>query len=195
MTRICRSTGVLVLLCLFLSTPATADERSWSDPADTAGRLDIKSISHHHGASTDWVIHRVAMYEPWRNRIVRPHGDAWLGLWFSTRGDNCAEVQANVILRKGKLIGRIRTYDPLGCGRGDDSGGWGDWQRIPHDPRRPNRRTLIIPVPLEMLSEDSLDSYKWTASTNLWNENRCRDICWDDAPDNGDEKGLLLHQL
>jgi hypothetical protein len=75
--------------------------------------------------------HRVVTFDPWRSRVLSSSGTGSLSLWLSTRGNNCADWHFYVDFFKGALRSRIRTYDPLSCGRGDDSGGWGDWRLIP----------------------------------------------------------------
>jgi hypothetical protein len=129
--------------------------------------------------------------------MLSENGSGGLSLIFSTEGDACAEALVIVDFKDGKLRSRIRSYDPLGCGPGDDSGGFGEWRAIPQRPRRDNRRSIVVFVPIGMLSKTELDQYRWSAHAFfLQDGTRCSPwVCEDDAPDGGRLRGLITHSL
>jgi len=197
MRALVRAGAITLLTGLLLAGgPATADRLVVADANDTSGRMDIRRVIHGHlDAST--VAHRVATYRRWRSRMLSAKGSGALSLIFSTEGNSCAEALVIVDLKDGRLRSRIRSYDPLGCGRGDDSGGFGEWRPIPQRPRRDNRRSITVFVPLDMLSKTELDQYRWSATTFFLQDGTpCSPhVCGDDAPDGGRERGLITHSL
>ncbi len=129
--------------------------------------------------------------------MLSAKGSAALSLVFSTGGNACAEAHVMVDFKDGRLRSRIQSYDPLGCGRHDDSGGFGEWRAIPQRPRRDNRRSIVVFVPIDMLSKTELDQYRWSANTFFLQDGTpCSPrVCEDDAPDGGHERGLITHSL
>jgi hypothetical protein len=128
--------------------------------------------------------------------MLSAKGSGALSLMFSTEGNACAEAHVMVDFKDGRLRSRIQSYDPLGCGPNDDSGGFGEWRTISQRPHRDNRRSIVVFVPLDMLSKTELDQYGWSASTYfLKQRTACSDLCADDAPDGGYERGLMTHSL
>lgn len=65
--------GVLVALGLMVvlvqAPPAAADTRTHSDPNDTAGPLDIKSVKHGH--SGERYLHKITTYGAWGPRHLK----------------------------------------------------------------------------------------------------------------------------
>ena len=92
--------------------------------------------------------------------------------------------------RRGELRARWHTYDPLGCGRRDDSGSssdfYGDVKAIKRGPKR-----LAVLVPRRLLPRrDDADP---GSATTVWD---CENPCGDNAPnrDNSD-RALIRHAL
>ena len=191
------------LVVVFLATtfavtlfPARADQRWVRDSNDTPRRLDIRWVSHGHASDPSVLRHRVTMYADWRRWVLSPEGPGSMSLWFSTSGDSCAEAHVIVDVKDGRFRARIQSYNPLFCGRHDDSGGSGNLRLIPQRPRRPDARSLVVFVPADMLAEGGVDEYAWSATTYFYKEGtKCFQVCIDDVPDNGHERGRIVHRL
>ncbi len=175
------------LLVISLTAPATADTTTFFDPNDTRSPLDVRSLRNGHKGEI--LRHVVTTREGWsRFAFVRQGSMYFL---FSTRGDSCAEYQVRVDAKRGQIRARWQSYDPLGCGRHDDNGGFSDfYARLDWEKLRDDRFVLHVPIDLLELPADA-DHYRWSAITT-WD--RCYP-CGDTAPDRGTDRGLFTHQL
>lgn len=168
--------------------PATADTARHRDPNDTSGRLDVAVVRHGHSSDDSALKHLVRTREGWSKRAFRRRGT--LRLVFSLRGDSCAEAEVVVDVARGRWRGRWRGYDPLGCGRGDDSGGYGEFlRRVPV--RKSARDRIVVEVPRDLFPQRASE-YRWGVTTT-WT---CDQPCGDNAPDraNGD-RAPIQHTL
>lgn len=170
-----------------LSAPATADTTTFFDPNDTRSPLDVRSLRNGHDGDT--LRHVIITREGWSLSSFDRYG--YMYFVFSTRGDSCAEYQAWVDTRNGQIRARWQNYDPLGCGRHDDDGGFSDFYAdLEWEKPRDDRFVLHVPIDLLELPANA-DRYRWSVVTT-WT--RC-DPCGDTTPDRGSLRGLFTHVL
>ena len=187
----------LVLLVTLSPVPmAGANPGGEGDAADTRGKLDIAAIRHGHGGSPRVLAHRVITWEKWDSRVLGPGGKGDLDLIFSTRKNECAELMIRVVRRHGNLRAQIRSYDPLGCGPYDDSGGGSDFVKMDARVGRPSPRSVRIAFDRSELLPRWDDDYKWSVQTR-WESDRCPNgTCYDSGPDEGrGMRGVVKHTL
>jgi hypothetical protein len=182
--------SALLVALLALGTPATADSYRSSDPSDTRGRLDLKSVAVGHREDEqqgEWLIHRLRTFEPWRGRVLKRRATE-LDLRFDNDGDSGAERVIYVGFREGRLIAEMHEYD--------QSGDSADIFLIGEVPvMKPDRDRIKIFVPRAWLSEEQISRYRWRANSYFFDKDnpRCDDqhVCHDDVPDSG----WLIHEL
>lgn len=85
--------------------------------------MDVRSLRNGHEGQV--LRHVVTTREGWTKSSFGRYGNMFFN--FSTRGDSCAEYQAWVDARNGEIRARWQSYDPLGCGRHDDDGGYSNF--------------------------------------------------------------------
>lgn len=177
-----------VVLGFFGTSGALADSEARKDPNDSRGRLDVKVVRHAHSDNAKTLKHVVITREGWTTRAFGRKGTIFFV--FSWRGNNCAETHVWVDVKDGALRARWRAWDPLGCGRGDDSGGWGEFYGKPRV-RKTSLTRLVLLVPRTLLPR-RIDSYRW-AVTTLWS---CKKPCGDKAPDRGHpDRAIVRHDI
>lgn len=166
---------------------AVADSGAVRDPDDSQGRLDVKTLRHGHTSGGD-LKHVIVTRESWTKRHFAREGFVWF--YFSSFGDSCAEIWVAVDVHRGDLRARWQGYDPLGCPKGDDSGGFSDSQgelKV----RKPGGDRLVLILPRDFFPK-RVDSYRW-AVTTIWHP--C-DPCGDSAPDRGNaDRTVIRHEL
>ncbi|MBW3595529.1 MAG: hypothetical protein KY391_08115, partial [Actinobacteria bacterium] len=57
------------LLGSALAAPSAADTARFSDPNDTPGKLDVKTVRHGHDGSR--LVHNLSTYRRWNSRTLR----------------------------------------------------------------------------------------------------------------------------
>jgi hypothetical protein len=165
-----------------------ADTQTQRDPEDSAGRLDVKVIRHSHTQDGRFLKHVVVTREGWSERAFRRKGLIYFV--FSWRGNNCAESEVIVDTKDGGLRARWHGYDPLGCGKGDDAGGYGEFHGNVKV-RKPTSNRLILLVPRKLFP-NRMDRYQWSVTTT-W---VCDNPCGDNAPDReNSDRALVRHDL
>lgn len=183
-----------MLPVLALGGVAVGDADLARDADDTRGRLDVKQIRHGHGTRMGLLRHRIAMHGEWGTRVLRRKGAGELYLIFSTRGNNCAEQRVKIVKRDGELSAFIQAYDPVGCGRYDDSGAMSEYVALDAEIDRRRGRDIIVTFDKRDLRK-KLDDYSWSVMTILESQ-RCNDSCIDYGPDDGKGvRGVLVHDL
>lgn len=107
--------------------------------------MDVRSLRNGHEGQV--LRHVVTTREGWSRSAFDRYG--YMYFIFSTRGDSCADYQAAVDTRNGKIRARWQSYDPLGCGEHDDSGGFSDfYARLEWEKPRDDRFVLKVPIDL-----------------------------------------------
>jgi hypothetical protein len=155
-----------------VQAPAAADVVTRKDPKDTAGRLDIRRVSHGH-AGEGAVTHTITTYRRFASRLLRPHGKATgvLQLWIDGDSDDGWWARQVVVQwRNGRL--RAPIFDA-------------ETQRRVGRAKvtRPNRRSVKVAIKLSHLGDlGESREYFWMAVSDFWNQTRCKSSCWDFAP-------------
>ena len=194
MRRIGATLAVLVVLSV--APIAGASRGGEGDRKDVRGRLDVAAMWHNHGAKRRVLAHRVITWANWNPRILGPGKRGELNFIFSTRKNSCAEYLVRVVRRHGKLQAQIRSYDPLGCGPYDDSGGGSDFVEMDARFSRPDDHSVRIAFDRSELLPRWDDDYKWSVQTR-WHSDRCPNgTCYDSGPDEGQGmRGIVKHTL
>lgn len=153
-----RVSAIPILLAVFIAatlTPATADSARFTDPNDTPGKLDVKSVRHSHDGRR--LIHAVGTFQRWRSRVLR--GDeTYIGFYLDagtkgTRADRFVWVR----WKRGRGL-YAQIFRPLTHANGDFLG--------PVRVSRPNRRSVRISLRPSQLSNAIRDGYRWRVTTS-----------------------------
>lgn len=186
--RLARRAGLLtniVVLCLLTANgPAAANTNLRQDANDTAGRLDVRSISHGHRPNGK-LVHTISIYKGWRSGILdrRLTGiDLFLDVDDQPGPDLYISVEVD---DDGRLRAPIRDWDT-------------DRRMGTADPSKPTEKTLLIEFSPSDLGT-SVQEYSWTARTTFHQEGHPRcdeddhgDIgCTDHAPN----RGVITHRF
>lgn len=131
--------------------PASADSGSVTDPDDTPGALDVRSISYGH-SDGGLVTHRLVMWNNWKNGTLRGSASKII-LTFNTDEDSIKERGLTIDIFQGSLFAEMRCY----CGGREVIVGYAKvW--------RPDAASIKVAIPKRLLKK-SLASYRWRAST------------------------------
>ena len=174
----------IVLGLLLVASPTGASRSGAGDPADVAGPLDVRRITHGHG-SGDKLWHKVVMHQRWGARDLE--GEDEIRFHFSYDGeDRYDEVHASVALKDGKLAAWVFPYV-----EGSDYANVGPSKRIRLT--RPNRYSVKIFFDNGWV--DARDRYAWSVGSSFRERDseRCRRACFDYAP--GHNPNRLVHGL
>jgi hypothetical protein len=158
--------------------------KSFSDPDDTAGGLDIAALEQTQESSmtsaTTEIVHRITMVEDWTNDALA--GPAYMELYFDLDGEADSFERILTIdldAEEGTLWASM--LDPTtGQGRG--------YAAV----SRPDGKTIEVRVP-PLLLKRGVDSYRWYAYVDGGQFDLCPtgESCTDRAPD----QGLIVHKL
>lgn len=166
---------------------ALADTQAVRDPNDTASRLDVKVLRHGHTPNGS-LKHVIVTREGWTKSQFAREGS--IRFLFSYFGDSCADAWVLIDTKNGELRARWQGYDPLGCPKGDDNGGFTNYYENV-TVKKPSRDRIVLIVPRERFPKRA-DAYRW-AVTTIWTA--C-DPCGDDAPDRGNsDRTKIRHEL
>lgn len=170
---------VIVLSVVAVAPHTLADTTVTSDPNDSPGRFDVKSVSHGH-TRNGLLTHKVTMWNTWNNGALR--GDAnQIRVSFNTDSDRVKEREMIIDLWRGSLFAEMRCY----CNQRDVVVGFAKvW--------RPDESSIKVAFPRRLLRK-RLSTYRWRVSTHYakpWHT-ICRigdgvqSVCRDYAPDRG----------
>lgn len=177
-----------IALTMVVPLGALADTHVERDPDDSMGRLDVKVVRHGHTLTGD-LKHVIVTRETWTKRQFDRKGS--IRFLFSYYGDSCADAWVLIDVHRGDLRARWQGYDPLGCPKGDDDGGFSDFYGDV-TVRKPSKDRLVLVVPRELFPVRA-DDYRW-AVTTVWTD--CKDPCGDNAPDRADaDRTKIRHDL
>lgn len=166
---------------------ALADTQAVRDPDDSASRLDVKVLRHGH-TSSGALRHTIVTREGWTTREFARQGS--ILVYFSLFGDSCADAWVWIDTKKGELRARWQGYNPLGCPKGDDNGGFSDYYGDVAV-KKPSRHRIVLIVPREMFPARA-DAYRWSVTTTWWPCNPCGD----NAPDRrNSDRTKIRHEL
>jgi hypothetical protein len=180
--------AVIVVALALIAAPVSADTKIARDPDDTAGRLDLKSLSHRH-SGTD-LVHRLNTYHNWRSRRLRGRRTL-IQLWFSTdKEDRYAEKRVVIDFEDGRLRAWLQTYQ-----ESSDQVTVGPLRRI--EVNRHNRHSVTVLFKKRALVSNRKDRYAWSASTSfkkVHGNGACRHrVCVDSGPP-GRGAGRITHK-
>jgi hypothetical protein len=181
--------STIVVGMVLFAAPVAADRKIVGDSNDTAGRFDVKLLSHRHARRAGVLIHRLGTYHNWRNRSLRGSRN-YLDIWFTTdKEDRYAEKRIVIDFEDGELRASIQSYQEY-----SDGAAVGPPRLI--RVRRPNRHAVSV-----LLSRKALvgkhGTYGWSASTSFRRAGSpgCgARACFDSAPV-GAKRGLISHRV
>lgn len=138
-----------------------------SDPADTAGKLDIAMVRWVKEGDDAPMTVTVTMHERWRLRALRARNRLVIAI--DADGDRAIDYRARVRRMDGHLMVFIKgsgsSFEPL-------------------EAHRPNRRTVHFTVPGDSPPNPQGDLALFARSRYV-NDGRCAGGCVDRAPDSG----------
>lgn len=177
-----------VVLSSFMPIAAAADSAHMTDPNDTPGKLDVRRLAHGHTA--DKLKHVVGTDNAWHNSVLSG-SNSHIYLWISTDSESeFAERRVVIDLRNDKLWAAIQPYVESA-----DAADVGPLTEI--RVRRPSRRKVAVIFRRNLLGKDVAE-YGWSVTTRFKRSGsaRCaRQVCIDDAPNGGFERGKFIHRL
>jgi len=162
----------LALAAAAVAVPLIASARHVDvvDPADTRGALDISRVKVQGTEKPRW---HIVTFDRWTAKQIWDKGFALV--YFDAFGDDRFDHYALVRSVGDRMRGTL--YRDRVKKRDYTVGRLEVW--------RPNRRTVVVKVPLEKLRIGSHRLfYRWYSQTLMTNTN-CRRVCFDRAPDQG----------
>ncbi len=149
---------------------ASARHANVVDPNDTRGALDVSLVEVEGNEKPRW---KIVTFDRWTAKQVWDKGFALV--YFDTFGAERFDYYALVRSVGDGLKGTLYR----------DRSAKSDYAVAKLEVWRPNRRTVMVKVPLTKLNigPDRL-SYRWYVQTLMTNTN-CRRVCFDRAPDEG----------
>lgn len=152
-----------------LATSAMADTGRFTDPNDTPGKLDVKSVRHSHDEPR--LVHSVRTFKRWRSRALA--GDeSYIGFYLDagnkrTRADRFVWVS----WKEGRGL-YAEIFRPLVHANGERLGPVRVW--------RPDRRSVRISLRRSQLSDGIKNGYTWRVTTS-YEETTTEGPCGDDG--------------
>lgn len=145
----------MALLIGILVSSATADTARFTDPNDTPGKLDVKTV--HQGHDGTRIVHTARTFRRWRSRTLS--GDeTYIGFYLDagTKGRR-ADRFVWVRWKQGRGL-YAQIFRPLTHANGDLLG--------PVRVSRPNLRSVRISLRPSQLSEGIRNGYRWRVTTS-----------------------------
>lgn len=179
-------------LVVTLGPPSLADRTPLSDPDDAYGPLDVKRISHDHGAGRGILIHQLSTFGRWGRRTLRSD-DSVIHLLFTTDGDNKPERVLVIDAADNGVRAEMREWRR--GAPGDKSFGRAALKRT-------GPRTAQVRFRKSLLGR-GVREYGWHVDTRFSDRDhgRCSTredlitVCPDSAPDGNAPRAYLRHTL
>lgn len=164
---ICVSSIVTLVLALAIPPAfAVAEE----DPADSGLKIDIARIAFREDPEDVGRL-TIRAHSRWKCRHLRPAAKTQLKWLFDGSGDNAFDLVGNFVCRDRKLLFNLRSTD-----------GSNKYESIVAT--RPNRRSVRVKMPLDLVELDSNNLDLVVKSKDLSGVT-CIEDCVDRAPDQG----------
>lgn len=165
---------VTLLLCsgmlLVGLTTSVAMAAEQEDPLDSGLRIDIALIKFTEDPEDVGNL-TIRAHARWRCRDLRPAAQTELKWYFDGTGNNDFDLIGSFVCRDGKLLFKLRSAD-------------GSNVYEPLRARKPNRRTVKVTMPLDIVELDSQDLDLVARSKDVSGET-CTEDCLDLAPNSG----------
>src|SRR5687767_12730002 len=97
---------VVVALGVLAALPATASTGQTGDANDSAGPLDIESVSHGHGSTPRRLVHTIRMYEGWDSTLLAGP-ESWIGIHIQSDPDRFVHSDDRFIWVKATGSGEL----------------------------------------------------------------------------------------
>ena len=180
---------VVLVFALLLPLVARADTRSFRDPNDARGPLDIRRVTHGHQkkGGDSFFVHTVSTHKRWGSKLLGRDATE-IDLWFSTDGDGRPDRVVYINHDDGRLRASMNTYENEG-----DSSTVGFIGNV--KVRRVGGRGVRVWLPVEWMSNNELDDYNWFVFSFYTADegSHCREdySCFDRAPN----EESIVHSL
>ena len=167
----------LIVVALALGAGASADENGMRDADDTTAQVDLKKISHSHGASQRILKHKIVAHDDWSSARLRRVRSPWhystLEMAFDLSGNACPEAKISIIKTDDGLKAYAGNIDLPGCP--NDTFMYYDPVRIWARFDRPDDSSIVISFRKSVFGIE--DHYAWSAgfSTETEDGANCRD--------------------
>ena len=167
-TRVLAGTALALLITLPSTLPAIAADSAVSDPRDVRGKLDLKEVRRSGNERLTW---RLITYERWRVTDIWSAGVLVVDL--DTRGDERPDyyvlIEPTHTNMKARLFRDRRQKDDYEIGK---LKAW-----------RKDQKSASFQLPFRRVTVGiEHTTYSWRAQTLFNGNGRCRQVCFDLAP-------------
>ena len=161
--------GVAVALVVLLASPAWGDTQTRLDPDDSAGGLDLETVTHRHKITSSGRIilrFRLSTYEAWQ--FADEQEEEFISVEFNLDKDNAVERCADVDLRLKD--GAVELYADVYKNCTQE----GAWDRVgsARNVTRPDEKSLTVTLARRLLGR-RVRVYDWrivTAYGDAWSQ-------------------------
>lgn len=166
--RLLSVTVMVATLVVALAAPAFAVKES--DPADSGLAIDISLIKFVEDPE-DVATLTIRAHSAWKCRDLRPAAKTQLKWLFDGSGNNEFDLVGSFVCRDGALIFELRSTD-------------GSNMYEPIAAERPNKRTVNVTMPLDLIELDG-EHLDLVAKSRDVSGETCIEDCEDRAPNKG----------
>ena len=160
--------AIAALFVVGIAAPAFAVKEQ--DPADSGLDIDISLIKFVEDPE-DIATLTIRTHSAWKCRMLRPAAKTSLKWFFDGSGNNEWDLVGSFVCRDGVLVFELRSTD-------------GSNQYEPIAAERPNKRTVVVTMPLDLTELDSNNLDLMAKSKDVSGET-CIEDCVDRAPNQG----------